>query len=322
MQIEWKQIQKSNFVHLDKLADFLNLTPEHRKRLHTPAHFKLNLPLRIAQKMQKGTLDDPLFRQFVPLVDETQKKLGFVKDPVEDFKSLCEPKLLHKYTGRVLLLMSSACAMHCRYCFRKNFDYERDKSFESEIQRIGSDSTIKEVILSGGDPLSLQDEVFYDLFKKLSVFSHIKRIRFHTRFPIGIPERIDSSFIKMISTFSSRFSLFFVIHCNHPTELDHDVLRHLEELAKEKITLLNQSVLLKGVNDSVDVLQQLFETLTDHHILPYYLHQLDKVEGTTHFEVPIDEGQRLMAEVAARLPGYALPRYVAEIAGQPGKTWL
>ena len=197
--------------------------------------------------------------------------------------------------------------MHCRYCFRRHFDYEPG---EFDVP-----NDINEIILSGGDPLSLSDEKLRALLEKVNL-PHIKRIRFHTRFPVGIPERIDQNFLAILDAVPQQ--VWFVVHINHPRELDPTVLEHLKEISRLGIPVLNQAVLLKGVNDSVEVLQELFEQLADHAITPYYLHQLDRVEGAAHFEAT--NGPELMRELAKRLSGYALPRYVREETGLPHKT--
>lgn len=283
--------------------------------------FALNLPFRLASKIQKGNLEDPILIQFLPTSEESKRDTGFVDDPVGD--SLCRKssKLLHKYRGRVLLVCSSACAMHCRYCFRQNFDYDvQGKAFDQELQMIEADPSINEVILSGGDPLSLDDRILSNLLQRLSKIPHVRKVRFHTRFPVGIPERIDAAFLTMLSEIPLQF--WFVIHTNHPIELDEDVLAAIRSIQKLGIPVLNQSVLLKGVNDCIEVLTTLYGMLADHGIFPYYLHQLDRVQGAAHFEVPESQGKRLLEELATRLPGYAVPKYVKEIPGAAGKTMI
>jgi EF-P beta-lysylation protein EpmB len=319
-ETSWTAILRKNLRHLEQLANFLELTQEQKKRLLDRPHFPLNLPLRLAQKIAKQTLDDPLLKQFIPLQEERLMEPGFVADPVGDGQACRQSnKLLHKYEGRVLLVCTSACAMHCRYCFRQNFDYDTsDKLFAKELAVIVGDLSIHEVILSGGDPLSLSDRILSHLLMQLNQMPHIKRIRFHTRFPIGIPERIDAGFLSIIQKLDKQ--IWFVIHANHPRELDADVFAHLKDLQKLGCTILNQSVLLKGVNDNVETLKQLCEMLADQGILPYYLHQLDRVQGAAHFEVQEEVGQSLIKQLARSLPGYAVPKYVREIAGQPHKT--
>lgn len=317
----WKMALRSNFTRLDALANFLELSLDQRSQLLRHPPFSLNVPLRLAKKMKKGTLDDPLLRQFVPLTDELNRHPLFKADPIEDESFRCQKKLLHKYEGRALILCTSACAMHCRYCFRQNFSYEvEQKGFTDEIEAIRLDSSIHEVILSGGDPLSLSDEILDDLLQRLAAIPHVKRVRFHTRFPIGIPERIDQSFLNIIQDYPKQ--LYFVLHINHPNELDAELFQYLTQLRLAGCVLLNQAVLLKDVNDRVNIQMQLCEELIDQGVIPYYLHQLDRVQGATHFEVSEEEGRALMTELAKRLPGYGVPKYVREVAGEPNKTQL
>ena len=315
----WRMILRKNFTQIHVFTDFLQLSEEQKTRVNFNPTFRLNVPLRLAQKMQKGTLDDPLVKQFLPLIDENLEEPGFVLDPVGDACSRVGPKLLHKYEGRVLLVTTSACAMHCRYCFRQNFGYEtRDKVFQEELAIIKLDSSIHEVILSGGDPLSLSDQLLASLLNQLDQIDHIRRIRFHTRFPIGIPERIDENFLSIIKKLNKQ--IFFVVHINHPLEIDEDVLFHLKSLQKAGCIILNQAVLLNGVNDDLLILKQLCEQLADNGILPYYIHQLDRVIGSQHFEVQVQKGKYLIEELSKVLPGYAVPKYVREISGEMSKT--
>lgn len=315
----WKQKFQQNFTQMKHLADFLELGPSQRQQLLDAPKFPLNLPVRLAEKIAKGDLTDPILKQFIPTVKEQETVPGYMRDPVGDCQAVKGPKLLQKYEGRVLLLCTSACAMHCRYCFRQNFDYStEDKTFEEELALIAQDLTIHEVILSGGDPLSLPNRVLGTLFRKIDAMTHIKRIRIHTRFIIGIPERIDDELLELMKKSTKQW--WFVIHANHPRELDLDVFIALKSLQKLGVIVLCQAVLLRGVNDSAEVLQQLCELLVDNGVLPYYLHQLDPVQGSAHFEVPEDEGKRLIAEISNKLPGYAVPKYVREIAGYPSKT--
>lgn len=317
----WKLALRNNFRKMDALANFLNLTDEQRAGLLKAAPFSLDVPLRLAQKMEKGNVKDPLFRQFVATEEELIAHPSFTKDPLWESSFRLEGKLLHKYQGRALILVSGACAMHCRYCFRRNFEYEiEQKSFEDELQIIRDDHSISEVILSGGDPLSLKDEMLNDLLQKLAEMSHVKRVRFHTRFPIGIPERIDESFLKVIQEFPKQ--IYFVLHINHPNELDKSLFDRLKKLQKLGCILLNQAVLLRGVNDDLEVIKNLCEMLINQGILPYYLHQLDRVEGAVHFEVSEEQGMQLISEAAKWLPGYGVPKYVREIPGEPSKTVL
>lgn len=318
---QWRQIQRLNFTNWEKLADFIELNEFQRREISQRPRFVLNLPLRLAKKIEKGNLDDPILKQFLPTTSEEIQSTGYMSDPVGDHACRRASKLLHKYNGRVLLVTTSACAMHCRYCFRQNFDYDvDDKTFEEELDVIAQDDTIKEVILSGGDPLSLSNNHLGAMLDQISRIPHINRIRFHSRFPMGIPERIDDEFLAIIKRLPQQ--VWFVIHCNHPNELDQEILTRLKSLQKLGVNVLNQAVLLRGVNDDVDTLEELCETLCDHGVLPYYLHQLDRVQGAAHFEVSKEEGLELIDQLVTRLPGYAVPKYVQEISGEPSKTPL
>ena len=317
----WRQILRNNFTNLSQLAAFLRLDDTQQAQLLAGPRFALNLPLRLAQKMTKGTLNDPIFKQFVPTKMETLLSNGFTADPVGDTPCRKADKLLHKYQGRMLLVCTSACAMHCRYCFRQHFDYAvADKLFGEEIDIIKADPSINEVILSGGDPLSLDDRILENLLQRLAAIPHLRKVRFHTRFPIGIPERIDNKFLTLLASIPLQF--WFVVHVNHPQELDADVLSALKSVQKIGVPVLNQFVLLRGVNDDADVLTELCSSLADNGIVCYYMHQLDRVQGAAHFEVSEERGKELASILATRLPGYAVPRYVKEVSGLPGKSLI
>jgi len=316
----WREIQRRNFTDWKKLLSFLELDKNSDDILKKNA-FALNLPERLARKIEKGRWDDPLLLQFLPTKRELEHNERFVIDPVGDKHATKTSKLLHKYHGRALLVMTSACVMHCRFCFRQHYPYEKEqKSFEKELAQIAADSSLSEIILSGGDPLSLSNEVLGDLTHKLSAIPHLKLLRWHTRFPIGIPERIDEGFLSILQ--SSRLQTIFIIHCNHARELDEEIIKALKKIQHLGCPVLCQSVLLKGVNGDVETLRALFEALVNVGIMPYYLHQLDRVQGAAHFEVPVEEGRMLIEQLRARLPGYAIPSYVAEIAHEPSKTAL
>lgn len=316
MQPLWRKIQQNNFTDWKTLTTYLDLslpTPKEKR------HFPLNIPQRLAAKVEKGNPSDPILLQFLPTVEEDNKSPLFLIDPVGDTCARKTAKLLHKYEGRALLVTTSACAMHCRYCFRQHFEYETtDKTFAEELSYLRNDSSIKEIILSGGDPLSLSNRQLKLLLSQLAEIPHLQRLRFHTRFPIGIPERIDNEFLEMLE--QCRLQTFFVIHSNHPKEWDDEIKQALKQIQKLGIPVLCQTILLKGVNDSASTLQELCELLVNQGILPYYLHQLDRVDGAMHFEVDPQVGTALIEELSRRLSGYALPRYVQEIAGEPSKT--
>jgi EF-P beta-lysylation protein EpmB len=315
----WRKIQRRNFTQIDKLLDFLKIEPALQKNIITRSRFPLNLPYRLAEKIQKNTLNDPILRQFVPLSEELQKTPGFIEEPVLDSSFQKAKKTLHKYKGRALILTCSACAMHCRYCFRQNFPYETaEKNFEEDLDYLRKNPHISEVILSGGDPLSLSDTSLNCLLLELEKIPHIQRIRFHTRFPIGIPERIDHSFLSILASVSKQ--IIFVVHVNHPRELDSGVISALKQIQKLSIPVLNQTVLLKGVNDAEETLLTLCENLTNAGIIPYYLHALDPVSGASHFQVSDGRGLELIDYLQSHLSGYGVPRFVREKPGCASKT--
>jgi EF-P beta-lysylation protein EpmB len=315
----WRQVQRKNFTDWKSLAQFLNFSKENEQQIVEVAQFPLNVPYRLAKKMQKNDLSDPILKQFLPVKDELVMKDDFILDPVGDQKARKSGKLLHKYQGRALLVTTSACAMHCRYCFRRNFTYETNKKgYHEELTTITQDSSIKEIILSGGDPLSLNNSSLSDLINELSQITHIDKIRFHSRFPIGIPERIDDEFLSILANCPKQ--IIFVIHCNHPKELDEDVCFSLKKIQRLGIPILNQSVLLKGVNDQVATMKELLEKLSNQGIIPYYLHQLDRAQGTSHFETTEDIGIQMIQQLIQEMPGYTIPKFVKELAGMPSKS--
>ena len=284
--------------------------------------FALRVPRGFAAKMRTGDINDPLLRQVLPLHDELLQVAGFSQDAVGDLASRQLPGVLHKYQGRALLVTTGACAINCRYCFRRHFPYAEENAAANQWQQavdyLYKDSSITELLLSGGDPLSLSTAKLRSLVSQLKSLPHIKRLRFHTRLPIVLPERVDAELIAWLG--SLPYQLVFVVHANHGNELDESVATALRALGRAGATVLNQSVLLKGVNDSCEVLAALSERLFDAGVLPYYLHQLDKVQGSAHFEVPLERAKAIMAELMACLPGYLVPKLVQEIAGQPNKT--
>ncbi len=318
---DWRRVLRQNFTNFHDLALFLELSDANKEALDLQPEFRLQLPRRLAEKMEKNSLSDPLFLQFVPLKKEKVIHPDFQNDPVDDATFILEDKLLQKYQERALILATSACAMHCRFCFRKNFNYEiEDKTFAKELTHLEKDETIEEVILSGGDPLSLSDEILGRLLENIAQIGHVKRIRFHSRFVMGIPERVDASFLELLSSIPKQ--IWFINHANHINEFDEDVWNALKSIQKLGIPVLNQTVLLNGVNNSKCALKALLQGLIDHGVMPYYLHQLDEVQGSSHFKVAISDGQTLIQELMKELPGFAIPKYVQEIAGKPSKTPL
>ncbi|MDH5190430.1 MAG: EF-P beta-lysylation protein EpmB [Gammaproteobacteria bacterium] len=288
------------------------------------SQFGLRIPRSYLTRISSGHPDDPLLRQFLPLGDELQESRDYRPDPVGDIDAMPVEGLLHKYKSRVLLIASSACALHCRYCFRRHFPYSdaalsQDKLADA-INYIKNDISLKEVILSGGDPLSLSDEKLSSLINQLEQIKHIKRLRIHTRLPVIIPERITAELLNLFA--ASNLDIVIVLHINHPNEIDDTLKLAIEKTKPYGITLLNQSVLLKGVNDDVNTLAALSEKLFSHGITPYYLHMLDKVSGASHFEVEEKTALALHSALCEQLSGYLVPKLVREEKGKPYKSPL
>ena len=289
--------------------------------------FPVFVPLEFLRRIQPGDANDPLLRQVLSTVDETIAADGFTNDPVGEIAAAGETLatgVLRKYQGRALLVAHQACGIHCRYCFRRHFPYEAaapDRhSWNSALDTLKADTSIDEVILSGGDPLVLTDPALRTLVDLIAEIPHIRRLRIHSRMPIVIPQRVTSALLETLR--GTRLATWMVVHSNHPAELDAATCQALQSLVDRGIPVLNQAVLLKGVNDSVETLEQLCRELINLRIQPYYLHQLDQVAGAAHFEVSIEKGQALIAQLRARLPGYAVPTYVQEQPNRPSKTPL
>jgi EF-P beta-lysylation protein EpmB len=287
------------------------------------ARFPLRVTRHYLSLIRRGDPKDPLLRQILPLEAELADTPGFVEDPVGDREAQLGHGLLHKYRGRTLLIATGACAIHCRYCFRRNYPYAENavtRHWDEVMAQLKQMPEIDEVILSGGDPLTLSDARLQQLVRALESLPHLRRLRIHSRLPSLLPSRITPGLLGMFS--GSRLGASLVLHCNHPRELSQAMHRPLRALREAGVTLLNQSVLLKGVNDDVETLAGLSTTLFDYGVLPYYLHALDPVSGAAHFAVPDTRAIQLHTALRARLPGYLLPRLVREIAGQPSKTPL
>lgn len=286
--------------------------------------FPLRVPRGFVARMRRGDPRDPLLRQVLPLGLELEPVAGFGADPVGDLASRVAPGVLAKYRGRALLVATGACGVHCRYCFRRGFPYAdenpRADDWRGALEAIAADPSITEVILSGGDPLSLSDRRLAELSVRLAAIPHVSRLRIHTRQPVVLPSRVDRGLLGWLG--ATRLRVVIVLHANHAHELDGAVRAACADLVGVGATLLNQSVLLRGVNDSADALVALSESLFAAGALPYYLHQLDRVAGAAHFAVPDPEARALHAAAAERLPGYLVPRLVREVAGAPRKLPL
>ncbi|MBS3896641.1 EF-P beta-lysylation protein EpmB [Silanimonas sp.] len=286
--------------------------------------FPLRVPAGYLARMRHGDPHDPLLRQVLPLDLEDRLVPGFTLDAVGDAQAKAGTGVIHKYEGRALLIATGSCAIHCRYCFRRHFPYAEETAaaggWASALEHLRADPSVREVILSGGDPLSLSTAKLAELTDALRGLPQITRLRIHTRLPIVLPERIDAEFLDWIGALP--WPVVMVVHANHAREINEGVRTACAALRERDVHLLNQAVLLRGVNDDVDALVDLSEALFGIGVLPYYLHQLDRVQGAAHFEVPESEGAALHRALHARLPGYLLPRRVREDAGQPGKTLL
>jgi EF-P beta-lysylation protein EpmB len=288
--------------------------------------FGLRVTRSYLSRMRRGDVHDPLLRQVLPLAEELIEAPGYESDPLHEGEAMLAPNLLQKYSGRALLITTAACAIHCRYCFRREFPYSAASAAEEEntgrwsaaLRAIAADSTIEEVILSGGDPLSLGDTRLKSLTDSIEAIPHVRRIRVHTRQPVVLPSRVDAGLLAWLRGTSK--PVVIVLHVNHPNEIDAEVRAACAALRGAGATLLNQSVLLRGVNDDVDTLQRLSCALMDVGVLPYYLHLPDRVRGTAHFEVDEPAAQRLIDALSARLSGYLVPRLVREIPGAASKT--
>jgi EF-P beta-lysylation protein EpmB len=286
--------------------------------------FPLRVPHAFIARMRRGDPTDPLLRQVLPLANECLIVPEYGVDPVGDRAAMVAPGVLHKYKGRVLLTVTGACAVHCRYCFRRHFDYAdanpAGAHWRAALDYIAADPTITEVILSGGDPLSLSDRRLTELVERIAGIAHVQRLRIHTRTAVVLPTRVTDELIATLR--ATRLATAVVIHVNHANEIDTQVHTVLARLRATGVTLLNQSVLLRGVNDDADALAQMSEGLFAAGVLPYYLHVLDKVRGAAHFDVPEPAARKLHAQLSARLPGYLVPRLVREVMGAASKILL
>ncbi len=283
--------------------------------------FPLRATHAYISRIRKGDPNDPLLKQILPLHEELTEHPEFVLDPLAEAESNAAPGLIHKYKGRVLLIASTQCAIHCRYCFRRHFDYQSNQltrqQWQETLSYIQNDPSIEEVILSGGDPLSVSDNQLGWLISEIEAIGHISRLRIHTRLPIVAPSRITPELIQRLT--STRLKSIVVLHINHAQEIDDELGYALDLLQQSGITLLNQSVLLKGVNDDAEALISLSKTLCQYDVMPYYLHLLDKVSGTQHFYVPMCLVHSIYNALLANLPGYLVPKLVKETPNAPSK---
>ena len=319
----WQQQMKVAVRDLGALRKMLQL-PEDLAAESAEASFSVFAPLPFVDRIEPGNADDPLLLQLLPRQLEDTSPSHYATDPLAESEAQLGPGVLKKYAGRALFIVTGACAIHCRYCFRRHYPYQDHSviggDWESAVASISDDESIEEVIFSGGDPLTVVDSRLASLIARLEQIPHVGRLRIHTRLPIMIPARVTKELVAMLK--QTKLEVVFVIHANHANEIDNDVVAAMQRLKTSGAMLLNQSVLLAGVNDSARVLIELSKRLISIGVIPYYLHQLDQVIGTSHFEVPVSKGTQIIETMRASLPGFAVPRYVQEVPGQPNKTVL
>lgn len=309
----------------DVLLDRLELDPGLRPAARAAARaFPLVVPESLLARIEPRNPRDPILLQVLPLGAELEPAEGFVADPLSEASARAAPGLLRKYEGRALLIASGVCPVHCRYCFRRHHPYPQDVQgrapWDAALEAIGRDPSVHEVLLSGGDPLMLGDARLGALCDAIGAIPHVERLRIHTRMPVVLPSRVTDELLDLL--LGVRLRCVVVLHANHPDELVGEAAEAVGRLSRAGLTLLNQSVLLRGVNDDESTLLRLCERLVALGALPYYLHQLDPVAGAAHFEVPLAEGRRLVEGLRRRLPGYAVPRYVREVPGEASKLPL
>lgn len=322
---DWQREFSQSYTNPEELGKVLNLDAawvEQQSAARTL--FPMRVPRPFAALIEPGNPNDPLLRQVIPLQAEFDQVPGFIQDPLAE-QALSGPTgLLHKYKSRVLIVLRGGCAVNCRYCFRRHFPYHEHNVTKRELDHIhaylAEHPEINEVILSGGDPLMANDQHLATLIQQIESHAHITRLRIHSRLPVVIPQRLTTKLTALLS--ESRLHAILVLHINHGNELSPDLQKRLQLLRQNGIWLLNQSVLLKGVNDSVTVLSELSEKLFAAGVLPYYLHQLDRVEGAAHFEVSEADGRLILQGLLRELPGFLVPKWVRENGGEQSKTPL
>ncbi|MCC5878462.1 MAG: EF-P beta-lysylation protein EpmB [Idiomarina sp.] len=324
-QLSWQQQIAQAYTSPLALAEALSL-PKAWAEAHAPARslFPMRVPQHFAQLMREGDIEDPLLRQVWPMQAEFDNVSGYTTDPLNEESASLQSGILHKYRSRLLLIVRGGCAVNCRYCFRRHFPYDAHKLGRKELENarnyILTQPDLNEVILSGGDPLMANDQQLDTILTMLESLPQLTRVRIHTRLPVVIPARLTQDLAQRLE--QSRLHAILVIHANHPQELSPELAHGLALWRQHGVHLLNQSVLLKGVNNSADILQGLSEKLFAMGVMPYYLHQLDKVAGAAHFAVSDTDANLLINSLLQRLPGFLVPKLVREIAGEASKTPL
>ena len=319
----WQRLLADGVSDITELLTILDLSDEIPALTHAATkQFPLRVPRGFVAKMKKGDRHDPLLQQVLPIAEEMQSVAGYSRDPLAEREHNPVPGILHKYHGRVLFTLAGACAINCRYCFRRHFPYADNNpgkhGWADAIRYLENDTSISEVIFSGGDPLLVSDERLASLIQAIEAAPHIKRLRIHTRMPIVLPERVTPRLLDILK--NTRLKTVMVLHCNHANEIDAAIKSAALQLKNANVHLLNQSVLLKGINDSVTSLKDLNEALFEIDVLPYYLHLLDKIDGAAHFDTEEHIAKQLMNDLMAVMPGYLVPKLVKEVAGAAAKV--
>lgn len=320
-EIPWQQALKACITDPRALFQQCELESELLGKILLNSNFPLRVPLSYVQKIEKGNINDPLLKQVLPLSLELNDVPAFGQDPLQEQTNIPTPGLIHKYHGRVLVTLSGACAINCRYCFRRHFPYQDNNpgqlGWKKIFDYLSAKSDIFEVILSGGDPMTVKDGPLQHFYENLSKIPHIQYVRIHSRLLSVIPSRVTPALMQLLAI--KRFKHTVVLHINHPREVDAALISAVERLRSVGVIVFNQSVLLKGVNDSLETLISLQKTLYNAGIVPYYLHLLDKVAGSAHFDIDIKQAKTLMIDLMSKLPGYLVPRWVQDIPGSTTK---
>lgn len=324
-RVTWKEELREAVSGVDRLLALLGLRESDLGAgVILDSDFPLRVPASFVRRMEPGNPRDPLLLQVLPLASEQETVAGFTADPLLESTYNPVPGIVHKYRGRALLITSPACAIHCRYCFRRHFPYADNnpgkRAWRRSLDYIAGEDSITEVILSGGDPLTSDDRHLAWLAGEIANIPHVRRLRIHTRLPVVIPQRVDDDLLRWLG--DSRLQLAVVLHANHPGEIDAELGRAVARLRNTGATVLNQTVLLRGINDSPDALVSLSERLFSIGVLPYYLHMLDPVAGAHHFRVEDDTASALYSAMKSRLPGYLLPRLVRDVPGARSKVYI
>ncbi|WP_293264517.1 EF-P beta-lysylation protein EpmB [Neptunomonas sp.] len=325
VETDWQTLLRQSICNIDELLNEVKLDSSILPvSAQAATDFAIRVPTPYLNRIEKGNPNDPLLLQVLPQPAEMERYPGYSNDPLEELDTNPAPGLIHKYKGRVLLILSGACAINCRYCFRRHFPYQENQlgsqQWQQVLQYLKNDQSITEVIFSGGDPLATPDKRLNNMIRDIEAIAHIQRLRIHSRLPVVIPQRVTDELCHTLA--SSRLQTVCVLHVNHANEVDTQVAKSIAKLQAAKVTVLNQSVLLKGINDSVDCLKNLSEKLFTYGVLPYYLFVLDPVHGAAHFDVSDNDAIALVNTLQTELPGYLVPRLAREIPGRPSKTLL